>query len=326
MKNALPVRSPLDVLALEFPQYRIFMRSIGDRLFYLAEAIVPHVQPRFVQAETIDRLRDKLTTPVREFSVNKPSIPRVWDVLLGGKDNFSADREQAEKLLSVYPRAAELARESREFQRRAVTYAAQAGVRQFLDLGCGLPTAPNTHETVQAMQPGAAVVYVDNDEQVMSHAANLLARAPGVLAVPGDLSHPNEILFDWRIRQVLDFRQPVCVVLTMALHFFGAGTARRITGRITAAMAAGSYLIVSAGQLEGDTGQQFSDQYDAGDLYHHTRADIAGFLAGLELVDPGVTEGRAWRAPAFLPAHPGRGHIWAAVGRTPAAGTQAGRP
>ena len=112
-------------------------------------------------------------------------------MLLGGKDNFAADREQAEKLLSVYPRAAELARESREFQRRAVTYAAQAGVRQFLDLGCGLPTAPNTHETAQAMQPGAAVVYVDNDEQVMSHAANLLARAPGVLAVRRGCQSPQ---------------------------------------------------------------------------------------------------------------------------------------
>jgi SAM-dependent methyltransferase len=221
-RNPLPVRSPLDLLCLDFPHYRITMQAIGDRLFYLAEAIGPHVQPRFAQAETIDRLREKLTTPVREFCVSEPSIPRVWDVLLGGKDNFAADREQAEKLLSVYPRAAELARESREFQRRAVTYAAGTGVRQFLDLGCGLPTAPNTHETAQQAQPGAAVVYVDNDEQVMSHAQNILAQSPGVLAVAGDVAQPSEILFDWRIRQVLDFRQPVCVILAMTLHFMCA--------------------------------------------------------------------------------------------------------
>jgi SAM-dependent methyltransferase len=323
-RNPLPVRSPLDLLCLDFPHYRITMQAIGDRLFYLAEAIGPHVQPRFAQAETIDRLREKLTTPVREFSVSEPSIPRVWDVLLGGKDNFAADREQAEKLLSVYPRAAELARESREFQRRAVTYAAAAGVRQFLDLGCGLPTAPNTHETAQQVQPGAAVVYVDNDELVLSHAQNILAQSPGVLAVVGDVAQPSEILFDWRIRQVLDFRQPVCVVLAMTLHFFDTAAARRITGQITAGLAPGSYLIISTGQLEGDTGHEFSQQYSAGNLHHHSRDEVAGFLAGLTLIDPGVTEGRAWRAPAFLPADPRRGHIWAAVGRTPAGET--GRP
>ena len=207
--NPLPVRPPLEMLRLAFPQYRIFMRVIGDRLFYLAEAAEPGVQPRFAQAATIDRLRDKLAAPVRQFTVGEPSIPRVWDVLLGGKDNFAIDREQADQLLSVFPQAAELARESREFQRRAVTHVASTGVRQFLDIGCGLPTAPNTHETAQAIQPGAAVVYVDNDEMVMSHAQSLLARAPSVLAVAGDLSCPDEIIYDWRIRQVLNFHQPI---------------------------------------------------------------------------------------------------------------------
>ncbi len=323
--NPLPVRSPLEVLALDFPQYRIWMRGIGGRLFYLAEAMDPHVQPRFAQAETLERLRAKLTTPVRPFTASQPSIPRVWDVLLGGKNNFAADRDQAARLLAVYPRAAELARESREFQRRALTYVAGAGIRQFLDLGCGLPTAPSTHETAQAMQPGAAVVYVDNDEQVMSHAQNILARAPGVLAVAGDLTHPDEILYDWRIREVIDFRQPLCVVLTMTLHFFGAETARAITGRLIAGIPDGSYLIVSVGHLDGGTGRQFTGQYDAGNLHHHTRADVAGFLDGLELITPGITEARAWHAPGFIPSHSRRGHIWAAVGRKPAP-ADAGRP
>ena len=219
----------------------------------------------------------------------------------------------------MFPRAAELARESREFQRRAVSFVAAEGVRQFLDIGCGLPTAPSTHETAQEAQPGALVVYADNDEQVMSHAQNVLARAPGVLAVAGDITHPDEILFDWRTRQMLDFRQPVCVVLTMTLHFLPADTARFITGRLAAGIPPGSYLIISAGQLEGDAGQQFTREYDPGQLHHHTRDDIAGFLAGLELAEPGVTEARAWRAPALLPAHPRTGHVWAAVGGKPAA-------
>jgi hypothetical protein len=198
--NPLPVRSPLDLLQLDFPHHRVIQQAIGGKLFYLAEATAAYVQPRFAQAETTERLRTKLSTPAKEFNPAEPSIPRVWDVLLGGKDNFDADRKQARKLLSVFPRAAELARESREFQRRAVTYVAQAGIRQFLDLGCGLPTAPSTHETAQRSQPGSVVIYADNDELVMSHARNLLAPASGVLAVAGDLAHPDEILYDWRIR------------------------------------------------------------------------------------------------------------------------------
>jgi SAM-dependent methyltransferase len=313
--SPLPVRSALEMLQLEFPHHRITMRVIADKLFYLAEAAGPGVQPRFVQAETIDRLRAQLATPVREFTVSKPSIPRVWDVLLGGKDNFAADRAQVQKLLSVFPRAAELARESREFQRRAVSYVAGTGVRQFLDIGCGLPTAPNTHDTAQAIQPGAAVVYVDNDEQVMAHAQSILAKAPGVLAVAGDVTHPDEILYDWRMRQVIDFRQPVCLVLTMTLHFFSAETAQAITGRLIAGIPDGSYLVVSVGHLDADTGPQFTAQYDPGHLHYHTLEEVTAFLHGLQPVEPGITEARAWRTPAFIPAHPRRGHIWAAVGR-----------
>jgi hypothetical protein len=318
--NPLPVRSALDVLALEFPHHCITMRAIGDKMFCLAEAADAHVQPRFAQAETTDRLRAKLSTPVREFTTADPSIPRVWDVLLGGKDNFAADREQAAKLLAVFPRAAELARESRGFQRRAVRFAATAGVRQFLDIGCGLPTSPSTHEVAQEAQPGAAVVYADNDELVMSHARNLLARAPGVLAVAGDVTRPDEILYDWRVRQVLSFHQPICVVLTMTLHFFGKATALAITRELIAGVPPGSYLIVSVGQLDGEIGQQFSGQYDAGRLHHHTRADLTAFLFGLELTKPGITEARTWRSPIEVTAHDRRGHVWAAVGRKPVPG------
>jgi hypothetical protein len=293
------------------------MRAVGDKLFYLAESTKPGVQPRFAQAVTVDRLRAKLQVPMKEFTVTEPSIPRVWDFLLGGKENFAADREQAKKLLAVFPRAAELARESREFQRRAVAHVAKAGVSQFLDLGCGLPTSPATHEVAQEAQPGATVAYVDNDELVMSHARSLLARVPGVLAVPGDLTHPDEILYDWRIRQAIDFHQPIAVVLTMSLHFFNAGTARAITGQLIAGIPAGSYLIVSAGQLDGEIAGEFTAEYAAGHLHHHTRDDLAGFLAGLDMIEPGITEARLWRPPMPVPADPTRqGRIWAAVART----------
>jgi hypothetical protein len=312
------MRTRLETLRLEFPLHAISMQTIGDKMFYLAEATDPRVQPRFAQAESTERLRAKLSTPVREFSTAEPSIPRVWDALLGGKDNFAVDREQAAKLLSVFPQAGQLARESREFQRRAVSFVATAGIRQFLDIGCGLPTTPVTHEVAQQVQPGSVVVYADNDELVMSHARNLLARAPGVLAVAGDLAYPDEILYDWRVRQVLDFRQPIAVVLTMALHFFDGETARTICTRLINGTTPGSYLIVSAGHLDGHAGQQFTAEYLAGHLHHHTREDIAGFLDGLELIKPGLTEARAWRAPVLLTGQPAQGHIWAVVARKPA--------
>ena len=239
-KSALPVRSALDTLRLDCPEYRIDQRVIGDRMFCIADAIGPDVQPRFAQAETVDRLRAKLRVPEAEFSAETPSIARVYDFLLGGKDNFAADRDQAQHVLQVYPQAAELAIQARQFQARAVTHVAAEGIGQFIDVGCGLPTAPNTHETAQAAAPDARVAYVDNDAQVLSHARNLLARSPGVLACAGDLHYPAEILYDWRIRAFLDFRQPVCLILAMTMHFLPPDQAGKITAEFIGNLPAGS--------------------------------------------------------------------------------------
>jgi hypothetical protein len=313
--SRLPVRTPLEVLQLEFPQYYLSMQTIWDKLFYLAEAKLPEVQPRFAQAETADGLRAKLDTPVRPFTSTEPSIARVWDVLLAGKDNFQVDRDQAGKLLAVFPRAAELAQESRQFQARAVADVARRGVHQFIDLGCGLPTAPNTHETAHSVQPDARVVYIDNDEQVLVHAESILSRTPGVLTIAGDLSCPEGILYDWRLRQRLDFYQPMCLILAMALHFYDAGTARDLVRQYIDGLPYGSYLIVSVGSLEGETATQFSGQYRPGHVHHHDRPAVADFMNGLDLVEPGVSEARAWRNPAYVLDTGRRGHVWVAVGR-----------
>jgi hypothetical protein len=226
-----------------------------------------------------------------------------------------SERNAAASLLKVFPRAAELARESRQFQRRALTYAAKAGIRQFIDLGCGLPTAPNTHETARAIQPDATVVYVDNDEQVLSHAQSQLARTEGVLSVAGDLGYPDEILYDWRVRQAVDFYQPMCLVMTMTLHFYDRETARKIAAQFISGIPYGSYVILSVGQLEGDAGEQFTREYRAGRLHHHGEGEVASFLAGLGPVGPAVTEARRWRAPVVSLEGGRRGHIWAGVGR-----------
>ena len=220
--SALPIRSALDGLQLEFPEYGISQQVIGDRLFYVAEAVDPLVRPVFAQAQTVDRLRAKLRVPEVEVNAAVPTIARVYDFLLGGKDNFEADRAQARNVLEVYPQAAELVIQARQFQARAVAYAAQQGIGQFLDVGCGLPTAPNTHQTAQAITPDARIVYVDNDAQVLTHARNLLAQSTGVLACAGDLAYPAEILYDWRVRRFLDFHQPLCLILAMTMHFLCA--------------------------------------------------------------------------------------------------------
>ena len=314
-KNSLPMRSALDALRLDFPQYEIQTQNVWDKLFYIAEAREDGIQPVFVQAESTDRLQAKLRGPIRPFrSAGEPSIPRVYDYLLGGKDNFAADREQAKKLLKVFPCAGRLARESRQFQSCAVRYVASRGVAQFIDLGCGLPTSPNTHETAQEVQPHARTVYVDNDELVLSHAQNILARSKDVLAVAGDLEYPDEILYDWRVRKFIDFFQPICVVSTMTLHFYEAQTARKIMAQVIDHIPYGSYVVLSVGQLDGDSGEEFTREYDAAPLYHHGQDDVASFLEGLETVGPGVTEAYRWRAPVPRLDGPRRGHIWAAVG------------
>ncbi len=315
-KNPLPMSSALDALRLDFPQYKIQAHNVWDKLFYIAEAREDGVQPVYVQAESTDRLRVKLRSPIQPFrSAGEPSIPRVYDYLLGGKNNFAADRQQAKKLLRVYPRAGQLARESRQFQRRAVRYVASRGVAQFIDLGCGLPTSPNTHETAQEVQPDARTVYVDNDELVLSHAQNILAKSKDALAVAGDLEYPDEVLHDWRIRKFIDFFQPMCIVSTMTLHFYEPQEARKIMALVIDRIPYGSYVVLSVGQLEGAFGEEFTRQYEAAPLYHHSQDDIASCLEGLEPIRPAVTEAYKWRAPVPSLDSPRRGHIWVAVGR-----------
>ena len=315
-KSALPIRSALETLQLECPEYRISQRVIGGTLFYIADAISGDVQPRFAQAETVDRLRARLRVPEAGFSAEVPSIARVYDFLLGGKNNFEADRTQADRVLEVYPHAAELAVQARQFQARAVTYAAQQGIRQFLDVGCGLPTVPNTHQTAQAIVPAARVVYADNDAQVLSHARNLLAKAPGVLAVAGDLNYPAEILYDWRIRRFLDFGQPLCLVLAMTMHFFPPDQAGKITAALVAGLPPGSYVIMSVAGGDTELGEDMARTYTTAPVYNHGPGGLAHLLRDLDIIDPGITEARHWRAPVFVPGRR-RGHAWAAVGRTP---------
>jgi hypothetical protein len=252
-----------------------------------------------------------------EFNVTRPNIARVYDYWLGGKDNYAADREEALRLLAVYPLMAKLAKDNRQFLTRAVTWVAEQSVRQFLDVGSGLPTRDNTHRAAQAVDPGARVVYADNDPVVVGHARALLT-GPGVEAIEGDLRDPMGILGDPVVCKMIRPGEPACVVLACVLHFFDFEHAWQIAGAFTAWLPAGSYLILSVGCGDEETGGAVTSAYTAAPLYNHSPRQIASFFGALDLTSPGLVDAKDWR-PGWREYH--RKHegdrILAGVARKP---------
>ena len=242
-----------------------------------------------------------------EFDPKTPSIARVYDYVLGGKDNFAADRELADRLLTLVPLIADLAAENRQFLARAVTWAANQGIRQFIDLGCGLPTAPNTHESAQAVTGDARVVYVDNDPVVISHLRALLAKGnPYVSVLDADVRDVAATLDG--VRASLDLSAPVCLALGYLLHFFTADVARDLAARYAAALAPGSCLVLSVLHAGSEAADESLGTYSsqAAPVYSHPLPDIAGFFGPLELVPPGLVGARQWHPGLELSVLPSR--------------------
>ncbi len=254
---------------------------------------------------------------MQPFDPAKPNIARVWDYWLGGKDNYAADRELARKMLEIYPLSAQMARENRQFLGRAVEYVAGRGIRQFIDVGAGLPTAVNTHDVAGRAAPGARVAYLDNDPVVLAHAQALLAKAPGVIALPGDLRDPAAILADPRLTKLISLNEPVCVLLSGVLHFLDASTARQVAATFTGHIPAGSYLVISVGTgTENAVAKDFRTAYTAARLYFHSPSEIVGFFDGLDLVPPGVVPVRGWAGDAQVPElEPRQGSFLGGVAR-----------
>jgi len=236
--------------------------------------------------------------PLVPFDAGKPSVARIHDYALGGKDNFAADRELTAELREIFALGAVLARESREFQARAIGYAARQGVGQFIDVGSGLPASPAVHEVAG---PDARVAYVDNDPVVISHTTALLARPGSVAAVPGDVRCPQDILASPGLSAVIDTSRPFCLILAMILNFIEPAQAAGIMAAFRDAMPAGSFLVVSVGVNDDapDVAQDFIKAYSAAPVYQHSREQITGYFDGLQIAEPGLTEARNWR-----PAHP----------------------
>ena len=256
--------------------------------------------------------------PLVPFNAREPNVARSYDYALGGKDNFTVDRQQFTEIMEIFPLADVLVRENREFLARAVGYVAQQGIAQFIEVGSGLPASPATHEVAGAVSPGVRVVYIDNDPVVMSHAVALLASPGRVAAVPGDAGRPGDILASPELTALIDTSEPFCVILTMILDFFEPEQAGEIVAAFREAMPAGSFLILSIGMNNDtpDLAQDVIKAYRAAAVHLHSREQVAGYFAGLEMVTPGLTEARRWRPPQPQTASASRpGDILAGVGR-----------
>jgi hypothetical protein len=241
-----------------------------------------------------------------------PHSARIWNYWLGGKDNFAVDRAAGDAWSATFPGMRDVARASRSFLTRSIYYLAHdVGIRQFLDVGTGLPTADNTHQVAQRVAPESRIVYVDNDPLVLAHARALLSSTPeGVTAyVDADLRDPDKILAE--AAQTLDFSQPIALILSGVLgHVVNIEEARSIVHSLMGPLPSGSYLSLNDGtsvigreQLE----QATQDYNESGAAPYVQRApeEIASFFAGLELVEPGVVSCPRWRpdpAPGGLPA------------------------
>ncbi|WP_432923796.1 SAM-dependent methyltransferase [Microbispora sp. CA-135349] len=257
---------------------------------------------------------------------NTPSIARMYDYFLGGKDNFKADREAAKKMISLVPNVREFARANREFLGRIVRFLAQQGIDQFLDVGAGLPTQQNVHQVAQAVAPQARVAYVDNDPIVLVHGRALLADSPGTIVVQGDINAPEAILGDADLRAHLDLSRPIAVLMLSVLNVVpDDAKAEAIVATFRAAMAPGSYLVIShgyTGQVGSRTDREVREVYrrsSAGSSKPRDHAQIAAYFDGLELLEPGIVPVAAWRPEQEWEAEVdlSRPNILAAVGRVP---------
>jgi hypothetical protein len=259
--------------------------------------------------------------PVCKLDSTRPHSARVWNYFLGGKDNFAADRELGDQIIAMFPDITTIARQSRRFLARAVTYLARdIGITQYLDIGTGLPTADNTHEVAQRIKPEARIVYVDNDAMVLANARALLTSDPNGRTdyIDADVRDPDTILH--AAASTLDLTKPVGLMMLGILgNVEDYDQARHIVRRLVAALAPGSYLVINDGtnvinpQARNDATKL---SIEAGTPYIARHPDqIAGYFDGLDLVAPGVVSTTRWRPDPDGDGEPAEVDVYCGVAR-----------
>jgi S-adenosyl methyltransferase len=257
------------------------------------------------------------------FDTSVAHVARVYNYWLGGKDNFAADRAAAEQAMSAFPGIVLSARANRAFLRRTITYLAhEAGIRQFLDIGTGIPSANNTHEVAQRVAPDSRIVYVDNDPVVLAHARALLTSSPAGATdyIDADLRQADQILAG--AGRTLDFTQPVAVMLMAILqHLSDDDDPYAVVGKLMAAVPSGSYLVLSHPAKDIHAAEMAAmaarlNQMMAEKVTFRGETEVAKFFSGLELVEPGMTNVPDWR-PETEEEATSPAALWAGVARKP---------
>jgi hypothetical protein len=245
-----------------------------------------------------------------EIDTSKPHPARMYDYYLGGKDNYVVDRDAAAAVLRAVPEVRDMARENRAFLQRAVRYlVGEAGIRQIIDIGTGIPTVGNVHEVAEEVTPGVRVAYVDNDPIVHVHAHALLAGEGNTSIVLADLREPEAILAHPKVQELIDFEQPIALLLVAILHFVpDEQEPGRIIATLRDALPLGSYLALSHGTADFHDDAPVSEAtavYDraTAPLVLRSHAQISGFFKGFDVVDPGVVQVPLWR-PDGKPLRP----------------------
>jgi SAM-dependent methyltransferase len=240
-----------------------------------------------------------------DIDIHTPNMARMYDYALGGKDNFAADRDAVQRLFQLAPENAYIPKANRHFLGKAVRFAAEQGIGQFIDLGAGLPSQGSTHEVARLIQPEARVVYVDSDPVVLAHARALLASSdPGLAVIAEDIRGTGRILDHPRTRQLIDFSQPAAVLFVAVLHGIpDADDPAAIVAEFSRRLAPGSYVILSHLTREGHPADIVAAKEEvwaktAAPMAYRGRDEILRLFGGLDLVEPGLTTAMRWREDA----------------------------
>jgi hypothetical protein len=270
--------------------------------------------------EAMEQCMSDRGIPAFQLDTGRPHPARMYDYWLGGRDNYEVDRDAAERVLATQPRMRDGIRENRAFLRRAVRAVVEGGVRQIIDIGTGIPTSPNTHEVAQSVAPDTRVAYVDNDPIVGVHAQARLTSAEGTGFALADLRDPIGVLEQPAVRSLIDFDQPVALLLVAVLHFVtDREQPERIVATLRDALPSGSWLVLTHGTNDTavhDTSDTVAVYRNAtATLNLRPRKQVAGFFDGFELVEPGLVTISEWRPERELPIT--KFGIYGGVGRKP---------